>query len=129
MCASPCLKERCKDGERCHEVKGRKAKQCFMVEWCKACCKRAKGDLLKHGDNMEMQCVLSLTMYPEIYFSLFNGLSVHFIYYRKTPSLLSQLIVRLQQNADVVEKNIYKVEECFLQVSFELSVDDSCLNN
>ncbi|XP_032896288.1 periplakin isoform X1 [Amblyraja radiata] len=34
---------------------------------------------------------------------------------KKTPSTLSQLIVRLQQNADVVEKNIYKVEECFLQ--------------
>ncbi|XP_078274347.1 periplakin [Rhinoraja longicauda] len=34
---------------------------------------------------------------------------------KKIPSKLSQLIERLQQNADVVEKNIYKVEESLLQ--------------
>ncbi|XP_048450021.1 periplakin-like, partial [Rhincodon typus] len=38
-----------------------------------------------------------------------------FICYRKVPSKLSQLIERLQVNADNVEKNIYKVEECLLQ--------------
>ncbi|XP_043567962.1 periplakin [Chiloscyllium plagiosum] len=34
---------------------------------------------------------------------------------KKVPSKLSQLIERLQVNADDVEKNIYKVEECLLQ--------------
>uniref|UniRef100_UPI00398F7313 periplakin n=1 Tax=Pristiophorus japonicus TaxID=55135 RepID=UPI00398F7313 len=34
---------------------------------------------------------------------------------KKVPSKLSQLIERLQQNADIVEKNIYKTEESLLQ--------------
>ncbi|GCB72374.1 hypothetical protein scyTo_0001964 [Scyliorhinus torazame] len=34
---------------------------------------------------------------------------------KKVSSKLTQLIERLQQNADGVEKNIYKVEECLLQ--------------
>ncbi|XP_078096913.1 periplakin [Mustelus asterias] len=34
---------------------------------------------------------------------------------KKVPSKLTQVIERLQQNADNVEKNIYKVEECLLQ--------------
>ncbi|XP_069762201.1 periplakin isoform X2 [Narcine bancroftii] len=34
---------------------------------------------------------------------------------KKEPSKLSQLIERLQQNADTVEKNIYKIEESILQ--------------